>query len=634
MPGCQACPGTHRARLNDAHGLSPRIAGERDSILTCLTGYSLRFRQTHRILQREAGRCNSWFLAGAWNYRERYVPVRILLYCAILSGALKRTAARDEAVVGQDGVRGLAGMIIRIRIRGVANPRWRSISGVPHQAPGRQLTAEAVRADEETSLPLCGEVPPLSPETAAAWCALLERRRDSLRRLTRQDDGQTVAALAAVLDDIKIRLQLEPPACGVSLGLGSEDGTPRWSRLRLILGFLKYDLVVNGSDVRELISRLIAVWLPQTPGTQEDESRVLRMLVGEEDAETMRMPDAGRVTLERLVFSGGDPWVAGPLDEPHPDGDSWRTPWPVPAGDEPPLPREAVAGVLRPEQVWGLGRAMVRWGAIGGIVLLGGIAVMESRVRWQAPATTEQPTVPPRADVAPASGISPGPAPESAASLPPPVWQPSQESPHKSGAVGKVALVGLERFLLRHADPAAAQRPAQPPAAERSPAAAQAQAPAAHKHTAPAGTSAPQARSETSPSGRAPAGKDSRTPVFPDERLNALVQRFIDTYEQGDLESLLALFAADARTNDQVGRRGIARDYQELFAATARRSFALRELRWQKRADVAAGQGVFDIEIAPKWRPRAVQVQGRLRMEVVRRDGRLLISKLFHEYRQ
>jgi hypothetical protein len=112
--------------------------------------------------------------------------------------------------------------------------------------------------------------------------------------------------------------------------------------------------------------------------------------------------------------------------------------------------------------------------------------------------------------------------------------------------------------------------------------------------------------------------------------IEALFVTFVDTYERGRLDAFAALFDENADTNLRRGRAAIRGEYDELFRLSEWRKMQLKGLNWQRVGDRAIGKGEIMVKIG--WRDgREVEQRLAVDMELVRRDGRVVIAKLAHQ---
>lgn len=104
-----------------------------------------------------------------------------------------------------------------------------------------------------------------------------------------------------------------------------------------------------------------------------------------------------------------------------------------------------------------------------------------------------------------------------------------------------------------------------------------------------------------------------------------LMRRYIEAYQRGDLNSVMALFAAGAR-----GR--IQGDYAALFAKYSVRGLWLRDLRWDYRGLVANGTGRYELKLRQRDGGEFHQVEGSIRFTVQQRDKQILIEAIEYDW--
>ena len=96
---------------------------------------------------------------------------------------------------------------------------------------------------------------------------------------------------------------------------------------------------------------------------------------------------------------------------------------------------------------------------------------------------------------------------------------------------------------------------------------------------------------------------------------------------RGRLDTFAALFDDDADTNLRHGRAAIRGEYDELFRLSQWRKMQLTRVNWKRVGDRAVAKGEITVRIG--WRDgREVEQRLLLDMELVRRDGRVMIARL------
>ena len=120
-------------------------------------------------------------------------------------------------------------------------------------------------------------------------------------------------------------------------------------------------------------------------------------------------------------------------------------------------------------------------------------------------------------------------------------------------------------------------------------------------------------------------------PISEDE-LSAVLVRFRQAYDTGNMNELIQLFASDARSDDDDNREAIARSYQKLFNVTDERRLALNDLRWRNIGDAVQGVGHFGVTVKEKGRYWESSYSGNISVRIQKRDGQVLITELDHSY--
>ncbi len=134
-----------------------------------------------------------------------------------------------------------------------------------------------------------------------------------------------------------------------------------------------------------------------------------------------------------------------------------------------------------------------------------------------------------------------------------------------------------------------------------------------------------------------PASESRRVGVAPAEtlvieELDGLIKRYTNAYRRGDLDSLMVLFAADARGRSGSSRDGIRRDYGTLFDAHWVRRMLLRDLRWTRGGGSASAVGRYEVWLQRRDNGGSIQLAGTIHFEVRKRDGRLSIVAIDYDW--
>jgi hypothetical protein len=127
-----------------------------------------------------------------------------------------------------------------------------------------------------------------------------------------------------------------------------------------------------------------------------------------------------------------------------------------------------------------------------------------------------------------------------------------------------------------------------------------------------------------------PSGPAATVQPLTTAEIDALSAAFVDAYDRGRLDTFAALFDDDAETNLYRGRAAIRNEYGELFRLSEWRQMQLKQINWRRVGERAYAKGEIAVRIG--WRDgREVEQRVAIDMEVARRDGRVVITRLAHQ---
>ena len=109
--------------------------------------------------------------------------------------------------------------------------------------------------------------------------------------------------------------------------------------------------------------------------------------------------------------------------------------------------------------------------------------------------------------------------------------------------------------------------------------------------------------------------------------LNSLLDRLVSNYERGELGAFVALFDESVITEDSSDRQALSRQYDELFTKTGSRLFMMHGIEWRKFSTSAVGIGEFNVKIKSNKGRYQRSYGGKLRVEVKKIDGKIVITK-------
>lgn len=122
--------------------------------------------------------------------------------------------------------------------------------------------------------------------------------------------------------------------------------------------------------------------------------------------------------------------------------------------------------------------------------------------------------------------------------------------------------------------------------------------------------------------------------VVSEKELTAVLDRFQNAYETGNMRELISLFARDARSDEAADRDAIARTYEKLFNLTDARHLALKDMHWQEAGEAMKGEGQFGVTVRERGRGLESSYTGRISLRIEKRDGQAVITRLEHSYTQ
>ena len=120
-------------------------------------------------------------------------------------------------------------------------------------------------------------------------------------------------------------------------------------------------------------------------------------------------------------------------------------------------------------------------------------------------------------------------------------------------------------------------------------------------------------------------------PESPTEaELQDVITRFINAYENGDIDSLKSLFSSKAKTNDQNELKGIEKDYKALFASTNDRQMFIQGMQWSHDKNYAKGSGDLEAIVLSETGDSVYTMKGKIQIVAQKIDDKVLITHLYH----
>ena len=247
-----------------------------------------------------------------------------------------------------------------------------------------------------------------------------------------------------------------------------------------------------------------------------------------------------------------------------------------------------------------------------------------------------------QASDATAVASSPPPAPPTSGETPPPARAGAAEATSLPPMIAAAKVEPVAAPPRMTAAPEPAPSPPRQAAAELAMPAASSTAGASHTVTAqsmvataaaspPVSGPAPMmARVDPTPTTIVAPGPQAVPPAT--SEIETLFATFVESYERGRVDIFADLFDVDAEANLRRGRPAIRGEYDELFRLSQWRRMQLTRVNWKRVGNGAVAKGEITVKIG--WRDgREVEQRIAMDMELVRRDGRVVIAKLSQQPR-
>ncbi len=144
---------------------------------------------------------------------------------------------------------------------------------------------------------------------------------------------------------------------------------------------------------------------------------------------------------------------------------------------------------------------------------------------------------------------------------------------------------------------------------------------------------APPSANPSAPAGPAPVPQSTPEPIPTGVELTArevqtLIDRYTDACRRGDLEGVMALFAADA--SGQGG--SVRRDYGNLFAAFLIRRIQLNEVKWSLRGDRAKVSARYALWLRGRRDGQQIQWTGNIHFKLRKHEGQVMIDAIDYHW--
>jgi hypothetical protein len=128
--------------------------------------------------------------------------------------------------------------------------------------------------------------------------------------------------------------------------------------------------------------------------------------------------------------------------------------------------------------------------------------------------------------------------------------------------------------------------------------------------------------------------QNAETVIMTRGELDNVVNQFTNSYNEGDINRLMALFAENASTNDRQNKLGIKADYAELFNNTKSRKLMINDINWQLGKGKAEGAAEFVVTVQAKNGLEESSFHGRIKITAIKQSKGVYITRLLHQLKQ
>ena len=128
--------------------------------------------------------------------------------------------------------------------------------------------------------------------------------------------------------------------------------------------------------------------------------------------------------------------------------------------------------------------------------------------------------------------------------------------------------------------------------------------------------------------------RNTETIIMTRSELDNVVNQFTNSYNEGDINRLMALFAENASTNDRQSKLGIKADYAELFNNTKSRKLMINDINWELGKGRAEGAAEFVVTVRAKNGLEENSFHGHIKITAIKQSKGVYITRLLHELKQ
>ncbi|MCF6336403.1 MAG: XrtA-associated ATPase [Gammaproteobacteria bacterium] len=100
-------------------------------------------------------------------------------------------------------------------------------------------------------------------------------------------------------------------------------------------------------------------------------------------------------------------------------------------------------------------------------------------------------------------------------------------------------------------------------------------------------------------------------------------------YQAGDLNTLLALYSPEVRTNKSIDIAGVRGEYQRLFQNSTERSMQFRNMSWEQKTGYVRGSGQYMVSVQGRDGQPAYEESGDVTLQAESHSGELQIIRYY-----
>lgn len=110
----------------------------------------------------------------------------------------------------------------------------------------------------------------------------------------------------------------------------------------------------------------------------------------------------------------------------------------------------------------------------------------------------------------------------------------------------------------------------------------------------------------------------------------ALMQRFVTNYNEGNLDSLMSLFDDAVKTGEEGGKAGLRATYTRFFNQSDARELQIKHITLQNQGDRLLAMSDYQVSVLPAGNTAPKHYRGRLRTEMANGEGEARLIAFYH----